>query len=114
MFDVGFWEIVVVAVVALFVVRPERFPGMIRKAGYWVGQFRRMASTIKNEFEQEVDKAEQLQKLLEEQKQILERNANVDLTKPAVTPKSQRKTEEQMVETESKPATSEDSPRTKQ
>lgn len=89
MFDIGFWEIVVIAVVALFVVGPERFPGMIRKAGYWMGQFRRMASNIKDEFGEEVDKAERLQALLEEQKQIVERNAKVDLTQPAVKPKPQ-------------------------
>ena len=90
MFDIGFWEIIVIAVVALVVVGPERFPGMIRKIGYWVGQFRRMASAVKSEFEQEVDKAERLKELLEEQKQIVERNANVDLTQPAVKPKTEQ------------------------
>ena len=84
MFDIGFWEIVVIAVVALVVVGPERFPGMIKKTGYWVGQFRRMATAIKAEFDQEVEKAEKLQELLEEQKQILERHAKIDPTQPAV------------------------------
>jgi len=96
MFDIGFWEIIVIAVVALFVVGPERFPGMIRKVGYWAGQFRRMASSVKSEFEQEVDKAEKLQALLDEQKQIVERNASVDLSQPAVKPKSQTEEEPKM------------------
>ncbi len=87
MFDIGFWEIIVISVVALFVVGPERFPGMIKQAGYWLRQFRRMASTVKTEFEQEVDKADKLQALLEEQKQIVERNVKIDLTQPAVKPK---------------------------
>ncbi|MDX1811915.1 MAG: Sec-independent protein translocase protein TatB [Gammaproteobacteria bacterium] len=88
MFDIGFWELVVIGVVALFVVGPERFPGMVRKAGYWMGQFRRMASAVKSEFDREVDKAEELQRLLEEQKRIVENNSNIDLTQPAVKPKS--------------------------
>ena len=88
MFDIGFWEIVVIAVVALVVVGPERFAGMVKKVGYWVGQFRRIASSVKAEIQQEVDKAEQLQTLLEEQKKIVERNASIDLTQPAVKPNS--------------------------
>jgi len=88
MFDIGFWELMIIGVVALIVVGPERFPGMIKKVGYWVGQFRRIASSVKSEIQVEVDKAEQLQNLLDEQKQILKRNADVDLTQPAVKPKS--------------------------
>ena len=88
MFDIGFWEIIIIAVVALLVVGPERFPGMIKKVGYWLGQFRRIVNTVKSEVKTEVDKAEQLQQLLDEQKQILERNVNVDVTQPAVKPKS--------------------------
>lgn len=110
MFDIGFWELVVIAVVALFVVGPERFPGMIRKVGYWAGQFRRMASAVRNEFEREVDKAEKLQSLLEEQKQIVERNTNIDLTQPAVKPKTQT-TEASMVEAKT---STDESPTTKQ
>jgi len=87
MFDIGFWELMIIGVVALLVVGPERFPGMIKKVGYWIGQFRRIASSVKSEIQVEVDKAEQLQNLLDEQKQILKRNADVDLTQPAVKPK---------------------------
>ncbi len=88
MFDIGFWEILVVAVVALVVVGPERFPGMIKKAGYWLGQFRRIVANVKSEIKTEVDKADQLQNLLDDQKDILNRNLNVDATGPAVKPKS--------------------------
>lgn len=88
MFDIGFWEIVLIAVVALVVVGPERFPGMVKKAGYWVGQFRRMANAVKSEIQLEVDKADELQRKLEDQKEILERNMNLDATTPAVKRKS--------------------------
>lgn len=103
MFDIGFWEILVIAVVALIVVGPERFPGMIKKIGYWVGQFKRMATTVKSEFDQEIDKAERLQQLLEEQKQIAERNAKIDVTQPAVKPKSQQDLPKQQEESTQPP-----------
>ncbi|MDH5256856.1 MAG: Sec-independent protein translocase protein TatB [Gammaproteobacteria bacterium] len=88
MFDIGFWELVLIAVVALVVVGPERFPGMVKKAGYWVGQFRRMVNSVKSEIQLEVDKAEELQRKIEEQKDVLERNIDLDVTTPAVKRKS--------------------------
>ncbi len=88
MFDIGFWELALIGVVALVVVGPERFPGMVKKAGYWVGQFKRMASAVKSEIQVEVDKADELQKKLESQKEILDRNINLDITTPAVKRKS--------------------------
>ena len=41
MFDVGFWEILLILVLALVVIGPERLPGAARKAGYFVGKARR-------------------------------------------------------------------------
>lgn len=67
MFDIGFWEIVLIAVIALIVVGPERFPGMVRTAGYWFGRAKEMASSVKYELEKEVDKAEKLQELINKQ-----------------------------------------------
>lgn len=104
MFDIGFWELIVIGVVALIVVGPERFPGMIKKVGYWVGQFRRIAASVKSEIQVEVDKAEQLQNLMDEQKQILKRNAEVDLTQPAVKPRSVKEAEDPSQENVKLPA----------
>jgi len=88
MFDIGFWELVLIAVVALVVVGPERFPGMMKKAGYWIGQFRRMANAVKSEIQLEVDKADELQRKLEDQKEILDRSVDLDIATPAVKRKS--------------------------
>lgn len=89
MFDIGFWEIIVIGVVALLVVGPEKFPGLIRNIGFWVGRFRRIASTVKSELQTEINKAEQLQKLLEEQEAIVKRHETIefDSTKPSVSVK---------------------------
>jgi sec-independent protein translocase protein TatB len=42
MFDIGFWEMAFIGVIALVVIGPERLPGVARTAGLWVGKARRM------------------------------------------------------------------------
>lgn len=74
MFDIGFWEIVIIGVVALIVVGPERFPGMVKSVGFWVGRARQVVGAVKNELQTEINKAEQLQKLLDEQEEIVKRH----------------------------------------
>lgn len=66
MFDVGFWELVLVGVVALLVVGPERLPEVARTAGRWLGTARRMVSTFKADVEREI-RADQLKEVLRKQ-----------------------------------------------
>lgn len=42
MFDMGFFELLVIAVVALLVIGPERLPGAVRTGGLWIGRMKRM------------------------------------------------------------------------
>ncbi len=67
MFDVGFLELLVVGVVALLVIGPERLPKLARTAGLWVGKGRRFVSSVKADIEQEL-KTEELNRILEQQK----------------------------------------------
>lgn len=53
MFDVGFWELALIFVVALVVVGPERMPGLIRTTGQWLGRMQRVARQLRAEFERE-------------------------------------------------------------
>lgn len=55
MFDIGFWEILLILVLALVVIGPERLPGAARKAGYWVGKARRYIEGVRSEVESELD-----------------------------------------------------------
>jgi sec-independent protein translocase protein TatB len=66
MFDVGFWELALVGLVALLVVGPERLPKLARTAGLWLGRGRRMLSSVKAEIDREL-KAEELKQILEKQ-----------------------------------------------
>ena len=63
MFDVGFWELVVIGVIALLVVGPERLPKMARTVGLWVGKVRFYVSQVKDDIDREVRK-EELKELL--------------------------------------------------
>ena len=54
MFDVGFWELAIIAVIALLVIGPERLPKAARTAGLWVGRARRMVTDVKADIDREI------------------------------------------------------------
>ena len=58
MFDVGFWEILLILILALVVIGPERLPGAARTAGMWFGKARRYIEGVKSDVEQEFDVSE--------------------------------------------------------
>ena len=66
MFDIGFWELALIAVVALLVVGPERLPKLARTAGLWLGRARRLVGSVKADIEQEL-RADELKRVLEQQ-----------------------------------------------
>ncbi|MCB1772327.1 MAG: twin-arginine translocase subunit TatB [Gammaproteobacteria bacterium] len=68
MFDVGFFELLLIAVVALLVVGPERLPKLARTAGMWLGRGRRFINSVKADIDKEM-KADELRQILEKQKQ---------------------------------------------
>ena len=54
MFDIGFSEVLIIAVVALLVLGPERLPKAARFAGLWVRRARAQWYSVKAEFEREI------------------------------------------------------------
>ncbi len=84
MFDLGFWEIVLVLVVALLVVGPERLPGLARQVGLWVGKAKRFVSSVRSDIERELE-AEELKKILNKQQdQIQELKGMISETQAEV------------------------------
>jgi len=88
MFDIGFWEIALIIVVALLVVGPEEFPSLVRNASTWLGKMRRFMSDVKSDLDKELSKAEELKKLLDKEALIAKLHENVDISRPAVSVKS--------------------------
>lgn len=72
MFDVGFWEILLILVLALVIIGPERLPGAARKAGYFVGKARRYIEGVRTEVESELDISEFKRMLHNQEVQINE------------------------------------------
>jgi sec-independent protein translocase protein TatB len=66
MFDVGFSELVMVGLIALLVIGPERLPKAARIAGYWFGKTRTTIANVKAEIKQELH-AEEMRQLLQQQ-----------------------------------------------
>lgn len=64
MFDVGFSELLIIAVVALLVLGPERLPKAARFAGLWVRRARAQWYAVKSELEGELA-AEELRRQLQ-------------------------------------------------
>ncbi|ELM3617143.1 Sec-independent protein translocase subunit TatB [Aeromonas sobria] len=78
MFDIGFWELVVIGVVALVVLGPERLPVAIRTATHWIRLIRSTANSVKSELEQEL-KLQELHNDLKKAEQLQMSNLSPDL-----------------------------------
>lgn len=63
MFDIGFTELMLVAVLGLIILGPERLPKAARTVGLMIGRIRRTMSSIQQEIEQEVRNQEIREKL---------------------------------------------------
>jgi sec-independent protein translocase protein TatB len=76
-------ELLLIGVVALLVVGPERLPKLARTAGLWVGRARRALSSVKDEIDREI-KADELREILRKQSEsrplesILEEGAGLE------------------------------------
>lgn len=74
MFDIGFSELVVIAVVALVVVGPERLPAVARTAGVLLGRLQRYVNGVKADIHREI----QLDELRKLQQQMAEQAGNME------------------------------------
>ncbi len=66
MFDIGFSELVMIGLVSLIVIGPERLPKVARLAGFWIGKSRTMMANVKAEIKQELHQ-EELRQILKDQ-----------------------------------------------
>ena len=54
MFDIGFSELLVIALITLLVMGPERLPETVRSISLWIGRFKQAYTKVRQELEQEV------------------------------------------------------------
>ncbi len=55
MFDIGFAELLLVSIIGLLVLGPERLPGAIRTLSLWLGRLRRSFNSLRMEIEREIN-----------------------------------------------------------
>ena len=71
MFDMGFTEMMLIGIVALIVIGPERLPGVARTAGKYFGRLKRFMTTVRADVEQEL-RADELREILAQQQRELD------------------------------------------
>lgn len=85
MFDSGFLELLVVTIIALIVVGPERLPGIARKVGEMVGKARAFVATTRADIEKEIEASEMKDMLSQQKEQIDELRTMMASTKQSLT-----------------------------
>ncbi len=66
MFDIGFWELSIIAIVGLLVIGPDKLPGVARTVGKWVGRTQRFVTQVKDDIDRELKQDELRQALKDE------------------------------------------------
>ena len=82
MFDIGFSELIMIGLVSLLVIGPERLPKVARLAGFWLGKTRNIMASVKEEIKQEFQ-AEELRQIFKEQADLQEFHAALNETEEA-------------------------------
>ena len=82
MFDIGFSELVMIGLVSLLVIGPERLPKVARIAGFWIGKSRAMMASVKAEIKQELQE-EEIRQILKDQVKLEEFHAAINETTDA-------------------------------
>ena len=82
MFDVGFSEIVVIAIVALIVIGPERLPKVARTLGHLFGRMQRYVNDVKADIsrEMELDELRKLQASVQDAARSIEQSVNKEIS----------------------------------
>ncbi|MEI6708880.1 MAG: Sec-independent protein translocase protein TatB [Methylococcales bacterium] len=83
MFEIGFSELMMVALVSLLVIGPERLPKAARLAGYWLGKTRAMIGSVKAEIQLEL-RAEEMRQLFKDESGLNEFQQLIDETNESV------------------------------
>jgi sec-independent protein translocase protein TatB len=78
MFDIGFSELLVIAVIALLVIGPERLPKVARTAGHLFGRLQRYVNDVKADIQREIelDELKKLRSQFEDAARSVEQSVN--------------------------------------
>lgn len=78
MFDIGFFELLLLGVVGLLVLGPERLPVVARTIGLWIGKIKGMITSVQTDIEREIQNHEVMLREAELTKELEEMKAKVE------------------------------------
>nr|VFJ67186.1 MAG: sec-independent protein translocase protein TatB [Candidatus Kentron sp. FW] len=102
MFDIGFWELTIIAIIALLVIGPDRLPAFARTAGLWLRKARQFLSGIKNDIDREL-RTEELKRIMKSQ-EISEIHEIIEETQTTVTDTAKQLSSMDALTDEAKPS----------
>lgn len=108
MFDVGFWELLLIGIIALLVVGPEKLPGLAHQVGFWVGRAKQMIHSVQSDLSAEIKKGQDIQHMVKNQLDIKELHETIELdqSKPTVAvPRSSKKVDDKTEDSQKNLAT---------
>ena len=79
MFDIGFWELLLILSIALIVLGPERLPTAARTVGRWTGRARAFVRNLTTELERETRKSEAAKSFAEAQRVMKQSVADINV-----------------------------------
>jgi sec-independent protein translocase protein TatB len=88
MFDIGFMELLVLAVIGMVVIGPEKLPAVMRTVGKATGQARRFLTGIQNQIEQEVKLDELNKKIMAQEQELKQKVMSAHETEDSEVPTS--------------------------
>ncbi len=83
MFDMGFLELLLIGIIALIVLGPERLPKAARTVGLWVAKAKQGFESVKVEIDREL-KVQELQQQIKDQKEKVEKDLGFDQLKNSI------------------------------
>lgn len=112
MFEAGFLEMLVIGVIALLVIGPERLPGIAAKVGRWIGKARAFIATTRADIEREI-RAEEMREMLNKQEEEIRElrdmmSQQVNTTRDSIQNAQQEATDLMKDQPSSSPSTSDD------
>ncbi len=85
MFDIGFWEILLIGIVALIVVGPDQFPALVRNVMAWVRKGRQMVQSAKDSVNEELERVDSLKNSMAKEADLAELHRLIDETRVSVS-----------------------------
>lgn len=84
MFDMGFLELLLISIIALIVLGPERLPKAARTVGLWIAKAKQGFESVKTEIDREL-KVQELQQQIKAQKEQLEQDSGLSDLKESIS-----------------------------